>query len=250
MRREKFRRRDWDDPSWREKVQEYSERRQRSKVFFGIAIAAIGAAWIFCTVYHIDFDIEAQWPYLMIAFGILIGIKNGFRNSVWWILCLIGVGNALENNTHLHQDIIWGSMMVAAGLIIALKPRRDCKPKFKMDRSITSENTINIDVTFGGRKEVITAREFKQGDISVTFAGCELNFMQADFDTTAVLDLRVAFGGVEITIPSHWHVRNEINSSFGSVEDERNIQTSQTVESKTLILRGTCAFGNVEIRSF
>jgi beta-galactosidase/beta-glucuronidase len=76
--------------------------------------------------------------------------------------------------------------------------------------------------------------------------------MQADIvDSPAILDLKVSFGGVEIIVPSHWHVQNEINPSFGNVEDERNIQTASSLENKkVLILRGTCSFGNVEIKSY
>jgi len=109
-----------------------------------------------------------------------------------------------------------------------------------------------MDITFGGRKEVVTTKDFKGGVVSATFGGVELNFMQADFTgPTAVLDLRVSFGGVEIIVPSNWDIQNEINPSFGNVEDERSMQTPSSPENrKTLILRGNCSFGSVEIKSY
>ena len=75
---------------------------------------------------------------------------------------------------------------------------------------------------------------------------------QADFtESSVVLDFRVSFGGVEMVVPSHWEIQNEVASSFGSVEDERTVQTATTNENKKLlILRGTVSFGSIEIKSY
>jgi Cell wall-active antibiotics response 4TMS YvqF len=98
----------------------------------------------------------------------------------------------------------------------------------------------------------VTSKDFKGGLVNVTFGGCEVNLVQAELtEPTAVIDLRVSFGGVELIVPSHWDIQNEIDPSFGSVEDERTIQTTTTTETKkTLILRGNCSFGSIEIKSF
>jgi len=115
----------------------------------------------------------------------------------------------------------------------------------------TSDNTINIDVTFGGRKEFVTSKDFKGGTISTVFGGCEVNLMQADTtEKTMVLDIKVSFGGVELIVPSHWDIQNEVNPAFGSIEDERTIQTATAEDRKTLIIKGSCSFGSVEIKSY
>jgi len=121
-----------------------------------------------------------------------------------------------------------------------------------MDSTINTNSTVNIDVTFGGKKEIVTTKDFKGGTANVTFAGCEVNLVQADFaEPSVVMVFQVSFGGVELIIPSHWDVQNEINPSFGSVEDERTIQTATTNETKKiLILRGNCSFGSIEIKSY
>ena len=254
MRRRDFRNMDWNDPQWQERMQEFQKRRTRGKIFFGIAVAIIGILWILQITLHIPFDWAMQWPIGLMVLGLLIGIKNSFQNHAWWILMLIGGANVVETYYPQHSQFIWPVGMIIAGVAIALRPKRKhCYNRFqKMDKSISSDSTLNIDVTFGGRKEMVTARDFRSGNISVTFGGCELNFMQSDLaESTAVLDLRVAFGGVEIIVPSHWDVQNEVNPSFGNVEDERSIKTSPNVEGgKTLILRGSCNFGSVEIKSY
>ena len=253
MRRNRFNRNDWSDPQWQEHMKEHVERRQRFGSLFGIALALVGLIWMAKLIFHLPFDWLTEWPFILIVVGLLIGIKNGFRNSAWWILCLIGGANLVDDYFPQYNDYIWPLALILGGIAIALRPRNKnkyCKPGFQVNNSITADNSFNIDVTFGGRKEMITAKDFKGGSVNVAFGGCELNFMQADIEETAILDLKVSFGGVEIIVPSHWHIQNEINPSFGGVDDERSIQTAQGEVRKTLILKGSCAFGHIEIKSY
>ncbi|MBC7555312.1 MAG: hypothetical protein H7257_15180 [Taibaiella sp.] len=257
MRRNYLRNRDWSDPKWQEHMKEYQDRRQRGRAFFGIAVAVVGILWICSIIFHYDFDLELHWPFILIGVGVLVGLRSKFSNPGWWILILIGTVNIVQLHFAELRPFVWPGAMILAGLAIAFRPRgtsrgmKKCVPDYKVSKSITEESNLNIDVTFGGRKEVVTSRDFKGGNISVTFGGCELNFMQADFQDTAILDVRVSFGGIEIIVPSHWQVQNEISPSFGNIEDERNIQTSVSNEQKKLlIIRGTCSFGNVEIKGY
>jgi hypothetical protein len=121
-----------------------------------------------------------------------------------------------------------------------------------MNTVTSEESQLNIDVTFGGHKEIVTSKEFRGGNINATFGGCEINLMQADSSVQPIiLDLKVSFSGVEIIVPSHWDLQIEIEPSFGSVEDRRMIRTPNAGEErKTLILRGTCSFGSIEIKSY
>jgi hypothetical protein len=204
-----------------------------------------------------DFDLDLSWPVIMIIIGVLVGLKNGFRNNAWWVLILIGLANVTPQFMIMGKPsthFIWPAAIILAGIAIALKPRRDpqCIPHRRMESTINNDSTLNIDVTFGGRKEIVTSKDFKGGVVSATFAGCELNLNQADFtEPSVVLDCRVSFGGVEIIVPSHWEIQNEINPSFGNIEDDRTIHTAVSNENKKiLILRGSCSFGNIEIKSY
>jgi hypothetical protein len=244
---------------YRGDYKQYQENRQKNRVFFGIALALIGIVLMLRTMGVLPyFNFEHSWPVVLMVVGTLIGIKSGFRNNAWWILIVVGIANLTPQFMIMGKPsthYIWPAVIIVVGLAIALRPRKDvkCTPRHKgMETIITTESNLNIDVTFGGKKEVVTSKDFKGGVISVTFAGCELNLAQADIiEPTAVLDFRVSFGGVEMVVPSHWEIQNEINPSFGSVDDERVIQTATTTENKKiLILRGSCSFGSIEIKSY
>lgn len=240
----------------------YHEHRQRNRVFFGIALALIGIALMLKTMGILPyFTLEYSWPIVLIIIGLLIGIKSGFRRNAWWILIAVGVAHVIPQFMIFGKPsshYIWPAVLITAGVAIALRPRRqpEWPPKRRMgmgmETIISSDSTLNIDVAFGGKKEVVTTKDFKGGAVSVAFAGCELNLAQAEMtDSMAVLEFSVSFGGVEMVVPSHWEIQNEISHSFGSVEDERIIQTATAAENKkTLILRGSCSFGSIEIKSF
>ena len=231
--------------------------RQKSRMYFGIGIVIVGILLMLHTMGLLPyFSLQDSWPLILITVGILLGIKNNFRNNAWWILILVGIINITPQFMIMGKPsthYIWPFMFIVGGLAIAFRSRKNrCYPGHTMDANISTASDLNIDVTFGGKKEVVTAKDFKGGVVSVTFAGCELNLSQADFtEPSAILDFRVSFGGVEMVVPSHWEIQNEVTSSFGSVEDERTVQTATTSENKKLlILRGNVSFGSIEIKSY
>jgi hypothetical protein len=250
-------------PFSEERLRRFRENRHKTRVFFGVAIAVTGIILILRNMGIVPcISLDDSWPYMLLGLGLLLGIKNNFRNNAWWILMLVGAANLTPQFMILGRPsthFVWPAAIVVAGIVIAFRPRRDavrCAPRRgnigSVGTTINSESSLNIDSTFGGRKEVVTSKDFKGGVVSVTFAGCELNLTQADFtEPSVVIDCRVSFGGLEIIMPSHWELQNEINPSFGNVEDARTIQTSTTNDTKKiLILRGNCSFGSIEIKSY
>ncbi len=244
-----------------DRISKFRQNRKRNKTVFGILMALVGIGFFLRALGVFPyFDLEFLWPIILIVIGILIGLKNNFRNNAWWILILVGIANLTPQFMIMGKPsahFVWPAFIIIIGLVIAFRPHKDrCGPMNKMskgpDTNISDASTLNIDVTFGGRKEIVTSKDFKGGVASVTFGGCELNLSQADIvDSSAILDCRVSFGGLEIIVPSHWEVQNEVNPSFGSVEDSRTIQSAVTGENKkVLILRGSCSFGSIELKSY
>ena len=237
---------------------QFREQRHKKRVFFGATLAVVGLVLMLTNLGVLPcLSLELSWPLILILLGVFIGIKSGFRNVAWWVLIIVGVANLTPQFMIMGRPstrFVWPATVLVAGLAIALRPRKErCYPGGgAMSSNISSDSNLNIDVTFGGRKEVVTSKDFRGGSVAVTFAGCEINLTQADTtQPTVILDCRVSFGGVEIIVPSHWEIQNEINPSFGSVEDIRTLQTATTNETKkVLILRGSCSFGSVEIKSY
>ena len=126
-------------------------------------------------------------------------------------------------------------------------------------------------ISFGGRILMINQRsghhftlfqdcydssqEFPEGTdiqnvISSVFGGAQINFAQADFEGTAIIDGSIIFGGVDIIIPSNWNLKNEMSVVFGGIEDRRTVTPNVSEAGKTLILKGNIMFGGMEIKSY
>ena len=111
---------------------------------------------------------------------------------------------------------------------------------------------MDIDVTFGGRKELVTSQAFRGGKINAMFSGVELNLLQAvgEADQAIVIQISASFSGVSLLIPGHWKVINDMTASIGSVEDQRRMRSPEESSfGQTLVLRGSITCGSVEIKS-
>lgn len=230
------------------------------KRWLGLVLLLVGSFLMLRRLDVFDFSWHDMWPWALIAVGIGIGLKSKFRNNASWILLVIGTVHLIPVFT------IWGvsstalavpAALILLGIIIILNPSKKKNWSNRCEnnmRTVTNgDSTLNIDVTFGGHKEVVTSKDFKGGRISTTFGGTEVNLMNADTkEGILTINLNVSFGGVELIVPSHWEIKNEVSTSMGSVEDNRAVYTAPgTVEKKvTLVLTGSCTIGSVEIKSY
>lgn len=233
-------------------------RRRDGKSIFGFLLVGIGL-FILLDLFDIfDYDLAFTFggPLLLIALGLFIGIRNNFKRNVWWILIAIGAVNLIPV---FHIGHVTSSklavpvMLVIGGLIIALRSKTYKETEqTRLEMVTNGESQLSIENTMGGRKEIVTSKEFRGGQIRTTFGGTEVNLMQADGTVQPiVLDIQVSFGSVELIVPSYWEVINEIRPSMGSVEDHRLIRTPDAnAERRTLVLRGACSFGSIEVKSY
>ena len=237
------------------------EGRSKSKISFGLVLVFIGIAFLLKTFGWLPhFHFRHWWPVFMILLGLFIGIQKRFTNNAWWILMLIGSINLIPffsfyvgEKLVTSKDLILPTFLIIGGVIMMFRPKKKCKyGKGKHQLNLVTINTLNTDVVFGGRKEIVTSKDFQGGQVNTTFGGCEINLLQADSTKdNMVLNVRATFGGIEIIVPAHWDVKNEIEPVFGSVEDQRSIRMheSNIENKKTLILKGSCVFGGIEIKS-
>ncbi len=168
--------------------------------------------------------------------------------------------------------MVWPLLIIAIGIIMIFKPRGRCSDRnhwrrwehkwkeeweSKHQESLTNENTNGEDrietvSVFGGVKKNIISKNFKGGEITCVFGGAEINLMQADINGKAVLELTQVFGGTKLIVPAHWEIQNhEMVAVLGGIDDKRQLQKESVKDSsKTLILKGTCLFGGIEINSY
>lgn len=246
----------------------WQKSQQRGKIIAGILIVAFG-------VIYLIHETGVQMPHwiftpgtLLMAIGLVVLVKHKFKKLAGWILILIGKLLLIhEFYPNLYdKHIIWPIVIIIFGISMIFRSnKKNCRPKkwkkikqhvhyshLTNELDAVSENDFIDTVSFfGGVKKNIVTKNFKGADIVTVFGGTEINLSQADFENQAIIDLTCVFAGVSLVIPSNWQLKSEIVTAFGGIEDQRHINNATNEDNpKTLILRGNCVFGGIEIKSF
>lgn len=200
-----------------------------------------------------------SWEMILIVLGLFVGFKHNFRNMTWLVLVFIGGAFMIDDifpYTDL-SDYIIPVVIIIIGLAIVFKAgkkKSDWK-SWEMRNSTQNfeDDFIDSTVVFGGVKKNVISKNFRGGDATTIFGGTDINLMQADVDGKVVMDLTQIFGGTKLIVPPNWKVQTEdVVAIFGGVEDKRPLLSDpSTVNSnKVLVLKGTCLFGGIDIKSY
>jgi uncharacterized membrane protein YidH (DUF202 family) len=200
------------------------------------------------------------WPMILIGLGFLIGAKHSFRNPKWLIPVAIGGYFLMTQFLQYEFDIaryIGPLLIIAVGLVLLLNSKKkwltNSSTFSHADRPFdSSEDSLDSVTIFGGVKKNIISKNFRGGEAVTVFGGTELNFMHADGDLPIVLELTQVFGGTKLIVPPHWKIQtDEMVTIFGGLNDKRPLPPQPMQElSKVIIIRGTCIFAGIDIKSY
>lgn len=240
--------------------------RLRGKMMMGALIIFFGVVFLLRELgFHIPRTIFHPSTFI-IAIGLIILVKHKFRRVMGYLL--VGIGLSLKLHFFfpemINPKVVISIFVIIFGLIMVVKARnpnsnrpnkwermRGSKGMMGLtDEEISSEDFVDAVSVFGGVKRMVTSKKFKGADLFTVFGGMELNLLQADFETKAIVDMTTVFGGTEIIVPADWQVRSEVVTIFGGLEDNRSQIPMDGEIQKVLVLKGTCIFGGVEIKSF
>jgi len=235
-------------------------RSHSGRTFTGVAIVIIGALLL---IDRMGFDFP-DWLIsigtLLIVIGGYVGIRQSFKGPVWIILLLIGsvfLVDELEPSLSL-DNYFWPLIIISIGLMILFRSKkRQTSPVMAWQDDASSDPTSPQDVIdsvtiFGGDKRRIISKTFRGGEVTTIFGGTEIDLTQADVTRPIDLELTQIFGGTKLIVPPHWRIHSEdMVCIFGGVDDKRPLlPDTNTDPGKILVLRGTCMFGGIDIKSF
>ncbi len=241
-----------------ENIDKKDFKRKRNGNWGGIVLIVVG---VFLLLGRMNLAIPAwakSWQMLLIIIGVLVGAKHKFRGGGWVIMIIVGAIFMVRDFATLpfnSSQFVWPALLIALGIFMLFKKSCEYKGqghKFKVQEGTSNEDTVNSIVVFSGESKIILSKNFKGGKITAVFGGSDINLMQADFNGTVEIDVQAVFGGTEIVVPSNWTVRGDISPIFGGVEDNRPLELMKANSSpeKILVLKGTCVFGGIEIKSY
>jgi predicted membrane protein len=257
---------------WEHRYQRSQERhyRQHGSRWFGVFLLVIGGLLLARASGVLFPHWFFTWPMLLIGFGILSGVRHGFRGMGWLIPIVIGgvfLADRFSPELRL-RPYLWPIALIAIGLLFLLRPKRSHRweePEAghgfapvpqedgshrKTEWQATTDGTDFIDATavLGGMKRNVVSKTLKGGDITTFMGGAEINLLQADFNGRVMIDCFNMFGGTKLIIPADWQIQSGLTVAFGGIEDKR--PPAPANPDKVLYLDGTCIFGGIEIKSF
>lgn len=253
----------YSDPSSRPVTPAPSQEEPRpprsDRALAGLIVVAVGGA-LLARQFGIDLPYWLfSWPMLLIVIGFYIGARHSFREMGWLIPVAIGVvfiADDFVRDVNLTR-FFWPVLIIVIGLMMIFRSKKHfCATKWQNRFGSTgtqdSENQIECVTFFGGVRKNIISKDFKGGEAITIFGGTELNLMQADTTDKIQLELVQVFGGTKLIIPPHWKVQTEeLVTIFGGLNDKRPLPAAAHDEgSRVLVLKGTCVFGGIDIKSF
>ena len=235
------------------------EQKTRSgRAMGGLIIVTVGAVWL---ASRLGLDIPYwvfTWPMFLITLGFYIGARHSFKNPGWLIPVAIGTFFLLND---FVMDIpikqyIWPLAIIVIGLVMIFKPKRRNRDQYwknwEKNSETSSEDIMDSVAVFGSLKKNVISKDFKGGEAVMVFSGAEINLSQADINGKAVVELTQVFAGTKLIVPPHWTIQtDDVVCIFGGIEDKRHFrQEALTDTNKILVLKGTCIFGGIDIKSF
>ncbi len=239
--------------------------KSRGKFVAGVLVLLFGLLFLFR---ELGLEIPRwllSWEMILIGIGVVILIRHKFQRLHGFIFIAVGLIFKLYEfyPDWINPRIVWPSIIIFVGASMIYRAKFGSRKKDKWSRMKGSAEFFGTGETdfspddfidgvsiFGSVKKQVVTKNFKGADLFTLFGGTEINLTNADFPSRAVIDLTTIFGGAEIIVPSDWMVKSELVSIFGGLEDARFHKGTDELSDKILILKGTCVFGGVEIKSY
>jgi predicted membrane protein len=213
----------------------------------------IGAMWLVADLFNVDVW-RFGFPAALIGMGAYI-IFNSIQNKK-------NIEQNIPSNfdqesvpvTTLEEDT-QNPYLVYDPVASTEKPKESSHSNFSSSNNQTNAkdfelDSVDINGILSGNKRTVISKNFKGGTITAVLGGVDINLLNADMQSPAVLDVTVLMGGVKIIVPAGWEVKNNVTTILGGVEERRQYIQTDASDKKVLILKGTTILGGIDVRSY
>ncbi len=217
---------------------------KQQRPLVGIFLVAIGAVFLLNKAGVIPGDLWwlLQWYTILIVIG-LFNLLTG-RRSTGILLCAIGALFLFDRLGFYNLDwtYIWPIALIGLGLLFIFRNAVG-------QTGIESAGNAHFDASniLAGGKLRVTSTPLKGGKITSILGGSEINLSKTEIQGEAMIDVFTFMGGVEMHIPEHWNVVNEVTSIMAGFDDKRPLQATQ--DGPTLRIKGVTIMGGIELKS-
>jgi hypothetical protein len=227
----------------------YTLIRQQFKSFFGSVVLFIGVYFLLKREFDLDLGLDQFiWPVGLIALGIYLILHKKRESKV--------MDEARKNweSSRKKKEAPEDLAVVETENAVEEMPRKAGTPPgdpgFTRASSTSFSDHIQVQSILSGVNRKIVTKNFQGGNLLVMFGSADLDLTQADFTGVATLQLDILMGEAKLLVPSHWDIRTEVTNIAAGLKDKRKFREGAIDSTKVLVLKGTIAFGGLEIKSF
>lgn len=231
--------------------------RNKGKIIGGSLLLLLGVALLLEISGIINIDFEGWWTAFIII-PCVIGLFND-RNKTW---PLIGIGVGLLLFLATRGIISWNNLwqyilcvvFIVCGIMLIFGRRGD-KCRCHSDQAdvdsltavdLEGRNIRRIENTFGKHSYDFAGQRFEGAQVKNEFGFVGLDLRGADILDGAVIDIDCSFAGIEIRVADDILVRQAVDTAFAGIECKEHLL--HPADAKTLVLKGHCSFGGIEIK--
>ena len=213
------------------------------RLFFGGLVVAAGVILLLDNTGALDAGevFTTWWPVVVIVAGFLALVANPRHWAAPVIVMLVGGALLLWTLDVVDSlDLVIPAALILIGIFVIFGRGRPGAEETSADRI----STFNF---FSGSELASHSKQFTGGNVAAVFGGAEIDLRDAALTPGAVIDVFVAFGGIEISVPEGWQVLTRGFPIFGGFD---NATTKDRIapDAPTLSVQATILFGGVEIK--
>lgn len=213
------------------------------RLFFGVVVIAAGTILLLgsADVIEAGRGFAIFWPSVIILAGLLSVIANRRHWVLGVVIMFVGTAFLLSNlNVVDLGNVIWPVVIIVVGLVII----------FGRGGNVHGDvgDSLNSFHVFSGSTLTSRSKQFKGGSVSAVFGGAEIDLRGAELAPNATLDIFMAFGGVEMKVPTGWNVVIRGFPIFGGFENKATGE-SLPANAPTLVVNATVLFGGMEVKN-
>jgi hypothetical protein len=220
-----------------------------------ILLIAAGTLFFLDNIHVIRiYEVWRFWPLALVAAGIArLYERRDVAGWTWGLFLILCGALWLSSNLHLlhvNAGSIWPLGLITLGV---MGLTRTLETRLAFQSTVVSAACIREIAIFSGSKKKLNTSAFEGGEVACLFGGVELNLRKCSISNQAnqaVIDVSIAFGGVEIKIPEGWRVANHCVAVFGACEDKTLAPRPENASlAPVLIITGHAMFGAVTVEN-
>jgi len=220
------------------------------RLIFGLIVIALGILFTLDNLGIVDAsEIIGYWPLFLVFYGLsrLTGFLSRQNTAAGVLFTAIGTWLFFHNLGYIHAG--WGDLwplvlVILGGLMVtrALARARGA------DMDEEAAPTISSFAFMSGVNRKVVTQDFRGGDLTAVMGGHDIDLRGAKISGgTAVIDVLVWWGGVELKVPEDWKVSCEAMPIMGGIDDRAKVPAGEAAGH--LILKGLIVMGGVEVKN-